>query len=323
MMKAIYSTLLLTCFFFTACHKDGASEEAAAPPANTAPTTQAPDAQSPLSTVQGPTGDVPQGSAPVNNAVTPQGSNDPSGLVPAGYKLVWADEFDYQGLPDSTKWGYQTGGYGWTAKEKQNYLKADPDNVGVENGTLRITAHAEVSGRNPFTSTRLVTKGKADFTRGYFEVRAQVPSGPGLRSSFWMVGDTVTQIGWPQAGEIDLFEHYGKFPTVMNAAVQTFDNYWSKGNQMGSSTIVKGCETDFHVYSCEWTETELTFAVDGEVYWVYPAPPGRGVAGYPFKWPFYMVATVAVGGIRGPQTPPEPESFPANMYLDYVRVYQR
>jgi len=314
-MKAFPFTLLLALLFLFSCGKDQ--------PLDDGPAT-APSAQSPATTAPQPAGNqATSGKTLANGAVTPKGSNDESGFVPAGYSLVWADEFDYEGLPDTTKWDYQTGGYGWTAKEQQNYLRADPDNVGVENGTLRITALAERSGRNPYTSTRLVTKKKADFTRGYFEVRAQVPSGPGLRSSFWMVGDTVSKIGWPQAGEIDLFEHYGKFPTVMNAAVQTFDNYWSSGNQMGGSKIVETAETEFHTYSCEWTEEELKFAVDGEVYWTYPAPAGRGVRGYPFKWPFYMVATLAVGGVRGPQTPPTPETFPANMYLDYVRVYQR
>lgn len=252
---------------------------------------------------------------------TPAATED-SGFVPDGYALVWSEEFDYTGLPDTAKWGYQTGGFGWTAKELQNYLGADPDNVGVEDGALRITALREPAGRNAFTSTRLVTKGKADFIHGYFEVRAKVPSGPGLRSSFWMVGDTVSELGWPNAGEIDLFEHYGKFPTVMNAAVQTKDNFWSKGNQQGGSTVVKTAETDFHVYAVEWTETELTFFVDGQPYWSYAAPPGRAKAGFPFRWPFYLVATLAVGGIRGPQTPPAEDGFPASMYIDYVRVYQ-
>ena len=248
-MKAFAYSLILCCLLFTACQDDGKSDPT--PPAQ----------------VEAPQPTNPTSPSATNNATTPAGSSAESGFVPQGYEMVWSDEFDTPGLPDTTKWGYQTGGYGWTAKEKQNYLLADPDNVGVENGVLRITALEERIGRNAYTSTRLVSKGKAEFDRGYFEVRAQVPSGPGLRSSFWMVGDTVSKMGWPNAGEIDLFEHYGKFPTVMNAAVQNFDNYWSKGNQMGGSKIVKDAETAFHVYSLEWTETELKFGVDGEVYW--------------------------------------------------------
>lgn len=301
-MKVLTYSFFLCCLFLTACQDDGQSVG-----------TEPAPAPAPQSTSAGNT----------TSSEALAGAVGESGFVPAGYEKVWSDEFDYNGLPDTTKWGYQTGGYGWTAKEIQNYLLADPDNVGVENGVLRITAIEEKAGRNPYSSTRLVTKRKADFTKGYFEVRAQVPSGPGLRSSFWMVGDTVTEIGWPYAGEIDLFEHYGKFPSVMNAAVQTPDNFWSKGNQMGGSKIIETAETAFHIYSLEWTDEQLTFAVDGEVFWTYLPAPGRGKAAYPFKWPFYMVASLSVGGIRGPQSPPVSEAFPASMYIDYVRVYQK
>lgn len=245
----------------------------------------------------------------------------PSGFVPEDYQLVWNDEFSTGPMPDTSKWGYQTGGFGWTAKELQNYLEADPDNVGVEKGVLRITALMEKAGKNGFSSTRLVTKRKASFEEGYFEVKAKFPTGEGLRSSFWMVGDTVSKIGWPNAGEIDLVEHYGKFPTVANAAVQTTRGTWQK-NQPGGSKIIQTAETEFHVYSCHWTSEKIEFAADGEVYWTYDKPAQFPDSGYPFKWPFYMVATLSVGGQRGPIGTLAPEVFPANFYLDYVRVYQ-
>jgi len=223
------------------------------------------------------------------------------------------------------RWGYQVGGRGWTAKERQFYTNADPDNVRVQDGMLRITAQLQEDNRqNPFSSARLVTKKKAMFEEGYFEIRAKFPEGEGLRSAFWMVGDTVSQIGWPNAGEIDIVEHYGKLPTVVGSAVQTQDFYWSGKGQKGTSKIVKTATTEFHVYSCEWTKEQLTFAVDGEVFWTYTPLPGRGKMGYPFKWPFYMVANVSVGGIRGSKDGRiASDIFPASMYLDYVRVYQK
>lgn len=245
--------------------------------------------------------------------------------MPQGYNLVWNDEFDIPGLPDTTRWGYQTGGHGWTAKERQMYTEANPENVRIQEGLLRITAQYKKDGRkNKFTSTRLVTKKKAMFQEGYFEVRAKFPEGEGLRSAFWMVGDTVSKIGWPNAGEIDLVEHYGKLPTVVNAAVQTPDFFWNGKGQKGTSKIVKTATSEFHVYSCTWTKEQLTFAVDGEVYWTYSPLPGRGKMGYPFQWPFYMVANVSVGGIRGTkQESVAQDIFPASMYIDYVRVYQK
>lgn len=257
-------------------------------------------------------------------APTPVSSTGDS-FVPNGYELVWNDEFETGSMPDTTRWGYQTGGHGWTAKELQMYTKEDPLNVGVENGMLRITADvAPKGGRNPFTSTRLVTKKKADFEQGYFEFRAKFPAGEGLRSAIWMVGDTVSAIGWPKAGEIDIVEHYGKIPTAVGAAVQTPANYWNGKGQLGGAKIVKSATDDFHVYSCEWTEELLTFSVDGEPFWTYAPLPGQGSNGWPFKWPFYLVVNVSVGGERGVKsTNFDKEIFPASLYLDYVRVYQK
>ncbi len=290
-MKPTLSFLLfcLSCAFLVGCQGDDTSS------AVTAPTPPAPPA-------------------------------DGKSFVPAGYQLVWNDEFDQGPLPDTTRWGYQTGGHGWTAKELQVYTEADPVNVGVENGLLRITAvliPEKDRKRNPFSSTRMVTKKKATFEQGYFEVRAKFPQGNGLRSAIWMVGDTVSKIGWPLAGEIDLIEHYGKIPTVVGAAVQTPANYWNGKGQMGGAKIVEGITEDFHIYSCTWTDDLLTFAVDGMPYWEYRPLPGRGIEGWPFNWPFYLVMNVSVGGLRNAAVAElNPADFPASMYVDYVRVYQ-
>ncbi len=256
-------------------------------------------------------------------AVTPVTASEMS-LVPEGYKLVWNDEFDYEGLPDSNRWGYQTGGHGWTARELQLYTNADPDNVRVTNGHLSINALMEKIGRNSCTSARMVTKKKADFERGYFEIRAKFPEGEGLRSAIWMVGDTVSKIGWPKAGEINIVEHYGVFPTVVGAAVQTPDNYWMDKGQKGGSRVLQTATSDFHIYSCEWTKDQLVFSVDGEPFWDYAPQVGRGEAGWPFNWPFYLVMNLSVGGERGPKTANITQGiFPATMMVDYVRVYQK
>lgn len=287
----------ICCLLLVGCKADGSDAEVTSP--GPSPTTSTP---------------------PTASTSTPA---DTKGYVPAGYQLAWSDEFNEGTMPSDENWSYQSGGHGWTAKELQLYQDADPDNVGVADGLLRITALVEKTQRNAFTSTRLVSKGKAMFEEGYFEVRAKFPAGEGMRSSFWMVGDTVSKVGWPKAGEIDLVEHYGKFPTVIGAAVQTPLNYWSKKTQLGGSKIIKTAESEFHVYGCLWTAEKLQFSVDGEVYWTYDAVSLTGQLSYPFKWPFYMVANLAVGGIRGPGGKLNPDDFPANMYIDYVRVYQK
>ena len=242
--------------------------------------------------------------------------------MPAGYELSWNEEFNYEGLPDTNRWSYQTGGFGWTAKELQNYTDADPDNVAVRNGSLVITARKERSGRNKYSSTRLVSKNKGEMEYGYIEVRAKMAKGNGLRSAFWMVGSDVLETGWPMTGEIDLVEHYGKFPTVVSAAVQTKDNYWSGPGQKGASTQVSDASENYHVYSCLWTKDQLVFAVDGVNYFTYAKQPGRGRSGFPFDHPFYLAATLSVGGTRGPNQVVDDTAFPASYEIDYVRVYE-
>ena len=248
---------------------------------------------------------------------------DGSDYVPEGYELVWNDEFDYSGAPDTTRWSYQTGGFGWTAKELQNYLEADPYNVKVADGKLTITARKERVGKNDYTSTRLVTKHKGEVEYGYVEVRAKFAKGRGLRSAFWLVGSNVLEVGWPITGEIDLVEHYGQFPTVVSAAVQTKNDYWSKKGQKGGSAQLADAEEQFHVYSCTWTEDRLDFAVDGTTYYTYAPKLGIEQGAWPFTHPFYMAATLSVGGIRGPNAEVDDAAFPAEYVLDYVRVYQQ
>jgi len=119
-----------------------------------------------------------------------------------------------------------------------------------------------------------------------------------------------------------MVEHYGAFPTVINAAVQTEVGNWKTKNQPGNSVIIPTAESEFHVYGCQWTADELTFSVDGQVFWTYTAPMGKAVKGFPFRWPYYLAATLSVGGERGPMGTLNAKPFPAHYYLDYVRVYQ-
>src|SRR5690348_10728361 len=102
----------------------------------------------------------------------------------SSWQLVWSDEFDYTGLPDSSKWGYDVGGHGWGNKELQNYTDRRKENARVENGVLIIEARRE---RGKYTSARVVTKNKGDWTYGRFEVRAKLPSGRGTWPAIWML----------------------------------------------------------------------------------------------------------------------------------------
>src|SRR6188768_4168282 len=124
------------------------------------------------------------------------------------YKLVWSDEFNYNGLPDAKKWNYDIGGHGWGNNELQFYTKEKLKNARVENGNLIIEAHKEKFENSGYTSARLVSKGKGDWQYGKIEVRAQIPDGRGTWPAIWMLGST-SPFNWPDDGEIDIMEHVG------------------------------------------------------------------------------------------------------------------
>ena len=145
---------------------------------------------------------------------------------PTGYRLVWSDEFSVDGLPDPTKWDNDTGRNreGWYNNERQYYAAHRERNAVVRQGTLRITARRESLkdqpdwGGQPYTSARLITRGKADWTYGYFEIRARMPCGKGTWPALWLVGSGGR---WPEDGELDIMEHVGSNPTRVSSALHT------------------------------------------------------------------------------------------------------
>ncbi len=107
-------------------------------------------------------------------------------------KVVWGDEFDYEGLPDASRWDYEEGMI--RNNEAQYYTRGDEDNAQVENGLLTITALPDDEGRAAYTSASLMTKGKKSFLYGYFEVRAKVPLGRGTWPAIWMLGENISEV---------------------------------------------------------------------------------------------------------------------------------
>src|SRR5438105_1091875 len=139
------------------------------------------------------------------------------------WKPVWQDEFNYTGLPDSAKWKYDVGGWGWGNNELQFYNGKRLQNARVENGYLVIEARKEKWLKWDYTSARLVTKGKEDpiaigFKYGRIEVRAKLPKGTGTWPAIWMLGST-TPLKWPDDGEIDIMEHVGYDPGRIHGSV--------------------------------------------------------------------------------------------------------
>ena len=246
----------------------------------------------------------------------------PDLLLPAGYRLVWSDEFDTAGLPDSSKWVYDTGmnKQGWHNREKQYYSAARAENAETREGKLVITARKEQMttapdwGGQAYTSARLLTAGKQDWTYGFFEIRAKLPCGKGTWPAIWMLG---SQGDWPAGGELDIMEQIGNDPTRVFSTTHTSSG--SGGNGAGAATQVSDACSAFHTYQMLWTAQQISFGIDGKTHFVYKNA-GTGKAQWPFDAPQFLILNIAIGGDLGGTV--DDSIFPVRMEVDYVRVYQ-
>jgi beta-glucanase (GH16 family) len=236
-------------------------------------------------------------------------------------KLVWSDEFNYSGLPDSTKWGYDVGGNGWGNNEAQFYTKADIKNAVVGNGFLSIIAHKEKCENKEYTSTRMVTRGKQDWSFGRVDIRAKLPKGRGTWPAGWMLGTNINTLGWPQCGEIDILEHVGYDPDTIVGSIHSTAYNHIKGTQKTKRIFIKNPYTEFHVYGCEWNTEKMTFFLDGMLY-LTVQNEHKTDKEWPFNNPMYLLLNVAVGGNWGGTKGIDESIFPVQMEVDYVRVYQ-
>ena len=253
-------------------------------------------------------------------------SEDPvhQGDSKTSWKLVWSDEFTLDGTPDSSKWEFDTQGnaWDWGNNEEQNYTSAEGKNAWVEGGRLIIEARKE-SWTSPvdnetkeYTSARLRTKGKGDWTYGKIEVSAKLPGGKGSWPAIWMLSSDEPYGGWPHSGEIDIMENIGSEPTQVYATVWNSLNKDSDGT--GTRTTINTLNTEFHRYSVEWRESDLRFFVDGTQVFSYVRSGSEEQ--WPYDHPFHLLLNVAVGGDW--EKVVDPSIFPIRMEVDYVRVYQ-
>lgn len=239
----------------------------------------------------------------------------------AQWKLVWSDEFNYSGLPDSSKWTYETGGHGWGNHELQYYTTRREKNARVENGHLVIEAHREPLEGMAYSSARLITKGKAEWQYGKIEVKARIPDGRGTWPAIWMLGAT-TPLQWPDDGEIDIMEHVGFNQGTVHASIHCKKYYHSIGTQKTATIPVPDCSERFHVYAVEWDRDSIRISLDEQVYFRF----GNEQSGYD-AWPFdnrmFLLLNIAVGGDWGGQKGVDDTIFPRRMEVDWVRVWRK
>lgn len=235
-------------------------------------------------------------------------------VQPTVPKLVWSDEFNTDGAPDPTKWGYDigTGGDGWGNNELEYYTNR-PENAIVENGVLKITAIKESFSGSAYTSARILSKDKFDFMYGKVEVKAKLPSGVGTWPAIWMLGSNINTVSWPACGEMDIMEHRG---SELNKIFGTLHYPGRSGaNADGNTKMISNATTAFHIYTLEWTASSIKIFVDDELYHTV-----TNSAGIPFNHNFFFIMNVAIGGNFGGSVDP---AFTADsMEVDYIRVYQ-
>ena len=243
--------------------------------------------------------------------------------------MVWSDEFTGRNdsAVDSAKWSFDIGGKGWGNNELQTYTSRRT-NATIKNGLLLITVRKEtLAGPDKitrhYTSARLLTKNKFTQAYGRFEARIKIPYGQGIWPAFWMMGDNIGSVGWPNCGEIDIMENIGREPSIVYGTLHGPGYSGANGiNATHALPYGQKLSDDFHIFSVEWEPNVIRFYVDGMLYRTRgPADLPTG-AKWVFDHPFFIILNVAVGGAF-PGNPDATSVFPQVMQVDYVRVHQR
>lgn len=241
-------------------------------------------------------------------------STEPGIDEPTFDNLVWSDEFDTNGAPMDANWSYNTGtgNNGWGNGESQFYTD-NPDNIIVEDGLLKITARREDFGGAEFTSARIVSENKFEFTYGRVDVRAKLPTGGGTWPAIWLLGEDYGTNTWPACGEIDIMEHFGNEQDRIFSSLHFPGNF--AGDAVTQGTDLAGASDDFHTYSVIWSEDLIRFLIDDEPFHTFANNPDL-----PFNSDFFLILNVAMGGNFGGTI--DPAFVESTMEIDFVRVYQ-
>jgi len=239
--------------------------------------------------------------------------------APKKWKLAWVENFNGTKL-DTTRWNYEVNGDGGGNNELQYYTARDT-NAYVKGGLLHIRGLKEDYRGKHYTSARITTRHKADFTFGKMEIRAKIPTGRGLWPAIWMMPTDDKFGGWPLSGEIDIMETKGQYPDTLYGTMH-FAPAPPHNRHIGALTeheVPKGWGDDFHIYSIEWKKDTITWLVDGRKYLQTNKSQVTGVT-YPFNEPFHFILNMAIGGeFVGA---PDDSVLPKEFLVDYIKVWK-
>lgn len=263
---------------------------------------------------------------PENEDTDPPAGDPP----PTTGSLIFSDEFDYTGSPDSQKWHHQTipilNG-NWANGELQHYTDRT-DNSFVSDGTLKIRAVKEeyttAGTTKSYTSARL--NSKFAFTYGRIDVKAKLPAEAGTWPAIWTLGANIDEIGnyfgdqygsvgWPACGEIDIMEQKGWDKDNTIGYFHWGDTYTGAYRSEGGELAVSNSTSEFHVYSLVWDSSSMKVLVDDVLVYELANTDDK-----PYDDLQYLLLNIAMGGNLGGTVP---DNFTeSTMEIDYVRIYQ-
>jgi len=234
-------------------------------------------------------------------------------------KILFEDNFNYTGKPDSTKWGYETGnGNDGFGNQESQYYTDSIKNAYVSNGSLKIVSlNEEIEGFH-YTSARLNTYGKFSFTYGKVEILAKIPKGLGSWAALWMLPDSLRNGAiWPDSGEIDIMESVGHNQDVVHCSLHSKKYNHIINTQKTFFKPIENASDDFHLYAVDWQKEFIAFYYD-DVEVARFARNGENFEGYPFTTPFHLILNTAVGGSWGGKI--DKASLPYIFEIKSVRV---
>jgi len=242
-----------------------------------------------------------------------------------GWTLTFADEFDGEANtpPDPTRWVHDVGGAGWGNNQLEHNTARVENAAHDGEGHLVITARREAYLGNDYTSARLKTQGLFSQAGGRFEARLKLPIGAGLWPAFWMLGDDITEVGWPLCGEIDIMEYRGQVPDNLIGSLH--GPGYSGGSPISDTYFLPDGERfsdDFHVFAVEWDTNRIAWFIDDTLYHLVTPAQLPGGSRWVFESPFFMILNLAIGG-SFVGNPDASTLFPAELIVDYVRAYER
>lgn len=236
-------------------------------------------------------------------------------------KLVWSDEFDYKGVPDTKKWKYQTGNNGWGNNELQNYIDntETADTAIVDNGILKIKAYYD---NGMWKSARL--NSKESWKYGYIEARLKITDQKGAWPAFWMMPEKSVYGEWPVSGEIDIMENAPSTcgQDVVFSTLHAKGHFGGDGKGIGKKNFGSSLKSEWHTFGIQWDESKITAFYDGVPLDTY-YNDGKGYNNWPYDQNFYIILNLAIGGnLGGTSDAATLRNTGAEFLVDYVRVYQ-